>query len=55
MRLVFLEGLGDELEAVDDVDVLWALGLALSAFHTFAGLAMVLGEQAVIKFAIATL
>ena len=50
-----LESLGNEFEVVDDVDVLWALGLALSAFHTFAGLAMVLGEQAVVKLAVTTL
>ena len=55
MRSVFLEGLGDELEVVDDVDVLGALGLTLSALQTLAGLTMVIGKQTVVKFAVTTL
>ena len=55
MRLRFLKSGGDEFEVVDDVDVLWALGLALAALETFAGLTMAFGHQVIIEFAVALL
>lgn len=53
--LSFLEGLDNEFEVVDDVDVLGALGLALAALEAFAGFAVVLGKQVVVEFAVAPL
>ena len=55
MRLRFLKSGGDEFEVVDDVDVLRALGLALSALQALAGLAMAFGHQVIIEFAVALL
>jgi len=53
--LGILEGLGDEFEVVDDVDVLGALGLALATLDALAGGAVALCQQAVVKLAIALL
>ena len=47
--------MNDELEVVDDVDVLGALGLALSTLEAFAGLAVVLRHQVVVELAVALL
>ena len=51
--LLFFKGLGNELEVVDDVDVLGALGFTLSALEALTGTAMALGDEAVIEFAVA--
>ena len=51
--LLFFEGLGNELEVVDNVDVLGALGFTLSTLEALTGTAMALGDEAVIEFAVA--
>ena len=53
--LGLLESLGNELEVVDNVDVLGALGLALAALKAFAGFPVVLGYQVIIELAVTLL
>ena len=47
-KQLFFEGLDDEFQVVDDVDLLGALSLTLAAFKALAGLAVALGNQVIV-------